>query len=123
MIVSFLLAAATTPPVPAGPVDHLHKIVVDAIRNCPEHTPDEIVVCAKDRGVAEGYRLPRLDSRYASRGGEKPRVSLTDPAVGAAGTGCTNTGSGGTNGCGLKEENAWGDWKRQAKADGRRFPW
>lgn len=125
MILPLLLAAAATPPVPAGPVDRLHKIVVDAIRNCPEHAPGEIVVCARDHGFAEGYRLPRLDPRFAGGGvPAKGRGSLADAGIGAAGTGsCSATGSGGATGCSLREENNWGDWKRQARADGRQFPW
>lgn len=123
-----LLAAAapvTVEPPPVGPVEHLHKKVVEAIRNCPEAAPGEIVVCSRDRGVAEGYRLPRLDPRYA---GETIRPSgrgtLASPATGASGTGsCSAAGAGGSTGCQVQLNNDWGTWKKEQQADGRAFPW
>ncbi len=61
-------AAAAAPEKPkAGPVEKQHQFVVDAVRGCPEAaTVDEIVICSNDRGIAEVYRLPRLDQRFAA---------------------------------------------------------
>ena len=58
-----LMAQAVTPDVPvdapAAPFETLHGVVVDAIRNCMKND-GEIVVCSRDRGFAEGQRLPKI---------------------------------------------------------------
>lgn len=118
-------APAKVEPSPPGPVEHLAKRVVEAIRNCPEPEPGEIAVCARDRGVAEGWRLPRLDPKYA---GTKLRPSgrgtLASEGPGAAGTGsCTAAGAGGSTGCMLQLDNQWGAWKKEQQATGQNFPW
>ncbi len=118
-----LLAAAADPP-KAGPVETLHKQVVDAIRNCPVAAPGEITVCARDRGIAEGYRIPKMDPRFAEGLRPSGRGTIVAPDVGASGTGsCTTTGGGGFTGCSLQDYRNWGAWKAQEKADGRSFPW
>lgn len=119
-----LAVAIVAPAAKPGPVEQLRKVVVGAIRNCLAPENGEIVVCAPDRGVAEGYRLPRLDPRYA---GSALRLSGrgTLPDVGATGTGsCSTVGGGGQTGCALAEANAWGAWKRERKRAGQGgFPW
>jgi hypothetical protein len=107
MIGLLLLAAAVQAP-QTGPVEHLKKRVVDAIRNCPEAQAGEVVVCAPDRGIAEGYRLPKLDRRFAGAG-LKPNGRTVDPSLAATGTGsCSRVGAGGAIGCAKKD---YGDWK------------
>ncbi|WCT73138.1 hypothetical protein PQ455_16180 [Sphingomonas naphthae] len=108
---------------PAPPQEVLRGQVVTAIRNCAQpKSPDEIVVCSRDRGVAEAYRLPKLDPRY------DPAVA--GPAQGGVGSGvalsagsCSASGSAGQTGCSLGEANSWGQWKKQRKKDGEKFPW
>ena len=101
-------ASDDPPPPPPAPVETLHKIVVDAIRNCPEHAPDELVVCAKDRGIAEGYRIPKMDSRFAKTLRPSGRGEVSGAAVGATGIGsCTKSGPGGAIGCSRDELKAW----------------
>ena len=124
-MIALLLAAAVAEPPKAGPVEVLHRKVVTAIRNCPDAAPGEITVCARDRGIAESYRIPRLDPRFA---GAAPRSTgrgaLAAAGPGAAGTGsCTNTGAGGFTGCSLQDYRNWGRWKDREKANGREFPW
>lgn len=131
MLAAFVLAVAAIPapavaaPPAPGPVEHLHKVVVDAIRPCPKAADGEIVVCSRDRGIDEGYRLPKLDQRYAGAAARPGgRGTMASPSLGAAGAGsCSSTGAGGATGCSLKEANDWGAWKKQEKADGRPFPW
>ena len=119
-----LAAALAAPAAKPGPVEQLRKVVVGAIRNCLAPESGEIVVCAPDRGVAEGYRLPRLDPRYAGSN-LRPSGRGTLPNVGASGTGsCSTVGGGGQTGCALAEAKAWGAWKRERKSAGQDgFPW
>lgn len=124
MILLMLAAVAAAVP-KAGPVETLHTVVVEAIRNCPKGKGDEIVVCSRDRGIAEGFRLPRLDPRYAGPG-LKPggRGVLTDAGVAAVGVGsCSTVGANGATGCGRRAADDWGAWKRGERAEGRDFPW
>ena len=109
-------APAPASPPPPAPVEHLRKVVIDAIRNCPEHKPDEIVVCSPDRGVAEGYRIPKLDARFAGTGLRPSGRGKADGAdVGKTGIGsCSKVGAGGTIGCGAAEYRAW---KAERRAD------
>lgn len=125
MLALLLLAAEAAKPAPAGPVDHLHQVVVEAIRNCPQGADGAIVVCARDRGIAEGWRLPKLDPRYAGNAlRPSGRGTLATSDVAATGVGsCSATGAAGATGCSLAEANAWGAWKREQKADGKPFPW
>ena len=119
VILLYLLAEATTPK--AGPTEHLHEVVVEAIRNCPKPVEGEIAVCARDRGFSERYRIQRLDPRFA----EPPPLSIgVMSGVGDGGTGsCGAVGAGGATGCALRDYNAWGTWKKGEKAKGRDFPW
>lgn len=104
---------------PQQKVEKLRKVVVRAIRNCPEaKTPEEIVVCSKDRGIAEAYRLPKLDPRY---GKPEPAIALTGSVGGGQGLGsgnCSAAGSAGQLGCALGEANAWG---AERKAAGKKW--
>ena len=111
--------AAPTPqptlPAPDNPVQTLHTKVVEAIRNCPKAGPGEIVVCSKDRGIAEGYRLPKIDERYvdaAHAGGA--RAAIDAGSANATGS-CSAVGSGGSTGCTLNAANAWGAWKAEQR--------
>lgn len=120
----FLAAAAAGPPTDKpkmGPIEKEHKIVVDAVRGCPEDDEeDEVVVCSRDRGIAEGYRLPKLDPRFALNTRKNGRGELTDPALGAAGAGsCTNSGAGGSTGCTLRNIKSWAEERKRQKADDR----
>ncbi|QJU56863.1 hypothetical protein HL653_02810 [Sphingomonas sp. AP4-R1] len=100
----------------AGAAD-IHQKVVTAIRNCPETKGDEIVVCSKDRGIAESFRLPKLDPRFAQ---SDPK--LRKPADAFEGTGdggfgsCSAVGIGAGTGCAMRDYRAWGDWKRRQRA-------
>lgn len=121
----FLLQAAAEdppPPPPAKPVEELHQIVVDAIRNCGKSTTGEIVVCAKDRGIAEGYRIPKMDERFAKNLRPSGRGEIVGPALGAAGIGsCSKVGAGGSIGCARDEIKAWGA-EHKAKREADRAP-
>lgn len=123
MMLALLLAAAAAPPPVAGPVQDLKKVVVDAIRNCGQSEGDEITVCARDRGIAESYRLPKISPRYAEAGPIKGRLdTLVD--AGASGQGsCSAVGAAGATGCTIGAAKDWGAWKRQHKAEGQLFPW
>ena len=118
----FAALAADGPPTAKpkmGPIEKEHKIVVDAVRDCHQFDddPDEIVVCSRDRGVAEGYRLPKLDPRFALGLGSNGRTQLVDPALGATGVGsCSNVGAGGNTGCTLRNIKSWADEQKQKKA-------
>ena len=119
-----LLQAATEdapPPPPPAPTETLHQIVVDAIRNCAHPVDGEVVVCAKDRGIAEGYRIPKMDPRYAKnlRPSGRGEVAVVDEGVGASGIGsCTKSGAGGSIGCAKNEIKAWAaEHKQQRDAD------
>lgn len=120
MIALLLFAAAATPAEPAktyGPVEKQHRKVVEWVRGCPEaQEEDEIVVCSNDRGIAEGFRLPRLDQRFAGPLNKNGRTPSTDPALGAVGVGsCSATGAGGATGCSVRDYRAWGQWKAEQK--------
>ena len=120
----FAALAAEGPPTTKpkmGPVEKEHKIVVDAVRGCPQdEEEDEVVVCSRDRGIAEGYRLPKLDPRFAIGLGKNGRTQLTDPALGATGAGsCSNVGAGGNTGCTLRNIKSWADEQKKQKAQDR----
>ena len=117
MIPLLLLAAeiATAKP-KMGPIDKEHKIVVDAVRGCQDYEEGEIVVCSSDRGVAEGYRLPKLDTRFAGALNKNGRSALTDADLGASGAGsCSATGAGGATGCSKRDYDSWAKWKQEQK--------
>ena len=124
LLAALLLAAAAPPDAPEPPpLDQLKSVVVKAIRNCGISHGDEITVCARDRGVAEGYRLPKISPRYADAAHPHGKLEALQGA-GAAGQGsCSATGAAGTTGCSLDQARAWGDWKKLHKADGAPFPW
>jgi hypothetical protein len=120
----FLLAgAAAAAAVPkVGPVEHLKKRVVEAVRNCPEQVAGEVVVCAPDRGIAEGYRLPRLDPRFASAGLRPNGRGEVDASVGATGTGsCSHVGAGGALGCAKQDYGSWAAERRRQRAEQRSY--
>ncbi|WP_174273345.1 hypothetical protein [Sphingomonas bacterium] len=122
ILLALLAEAMAVPAQAAGPIDTLHHKVVEAIRNCPKAEDGTIAVCAKDRGYAQRFRLQKLDQRFA--GGNPPVTVGPLSGVGAVGIGsCSATGAGGSTGCVLREDNAWGEWKKQQKAEGREFPW
>lgn len=117
------LALLAAPEGAAGPVETLRGVVIEAIRNCPKAAPDEIVVCSRDRGLAEGYRLPRLDPRYVQRDVRGRPVDGRTGAARASGT-CSTSGSAGATGCALDAANDWGAWKKAVKARGEGgFAW
>jgi len=119
----FAALAAEGPPTTKpkmGPIEREHKIVVDAVRGCPEDEEDEVVVCSRDRGIAEGYRLPKLDPRFALNTRKNGRGELTDPALGASGAGsCSNSGAGGSTGCTLRNIKSWAEERKRQKAEDR----
>ena len=126
MIALLLFAAlgAEGPPTTKpkmGPIEKEHKIVVDAVRGCPEdEDEEEVVVCSRDRGIAEGYRLPKLDPRFALNTRKSGRGELIDPALGASGAGsCSNSGAGGSTGCTLRNIKSWAEERKRQKADDR----
>jgi hypothetical protein len=117
MLLLLLFAAeiATTKP-KMGPIEKEHKIVVDAVRGCRDYEEGEIVVCSSDRGVAEGYRLPKLDTRFAGALSKNGRSELTDVDLGASGAGsCSATGAAGATGCAKREYDNWAKWKLEQK--------
>lgn len=117
-----LLAEIPSNKPPVGPIEKEHKMVVKAVRDCPESEDDVIVVCSRDRGVAEGYRLPRLDPRFASNLRPSGRGELTGAEAAASGTGsCSNTGPGGSTGCGKRDYDAWGQWKRERRKEAHAY--
>lgn len=126
----FLLQAATEdpppPPPPPAPVEQLRQIVVDAIRNCAKPTAGEIVVCAPDRGIAEGYRIPKMDTRFAKNLRPSGRGELPMPADGdPAGTGinsCSKVGAAGASGCSKIELKAWATEQKQKRDSDDFFP-
>jgi len=123
MIPLLLLAAeiATAKP-KVGPIEKEHKMVVEAVRGCAENEEDVVVICSKDRGIAEAYRLPRLDPRFDLRLRKNGRGALTDMDIGASGVGsCSTGGASGATGCSVREENAWAAWKRQQKAEAHAY--
>ena len=117
MIPLLLLAAEIVTAKPKmGPIEKEHKIVVDAVRGCHDYEEGEIVVCSNDRGIAEGYRLPKLDTRFAGALAKNGRSELTDVDLGASGAGsCSATGAGGATGCGKREYDNWAKWKQDQK--------
>jgi hypothetical protein len=108
ILLAALLAAEPVPAaeVPGDMVQSLKERVVEAIRNCPKAAPGEIIVCSRDRGVAEGYRLPKIADRFDYRG-EKDSVSRERHRLmegGEAGAGsCSTVGAGGWTGCLLRQ--------------------
>ncbi|MFS0738172.1 hypothetical protein ABC347_14075 [Sphingomonas sp. 1P06PA] len=117
------LAMLAAPESAVGPVEKLREVVVEAIRDCPKGAPDEIVVCSRDRGMAEGFRLPRLDPRYARRDVRGRSVDSRAGAARASGD-CSASGSAGATGCSLDAANDWGAWKKEAQREGDAwFPW
>jgi hypothetical protein len=119
MIPLLLLAAVVAGEKPKmGPIEKEHKIVVDAVRGCPQGEEDEVVICSKDRGIAEGYRLPKLDPRFAGTLRKNGRGALVDEALGAKGVGsCSKSGAGGSTGCTLRAIKGWAEERRQKKAE------
>jgi hypothetical protein len=118
----FLLQAATEdpppPPPPPAPVEQLRQIVVDAIRNCTKPTSGEIVVCAPDRGIAEGYRIPKMDARFArnlrpSGRGELPTALAGTDLSGTGAGACSKVGAVGASGCSKIELKAWSTDQKQ----------
>ena len=124
MMLALLLLAVADPPAPTpAPTEALKQVVVDAIRNCGKSQGDEIVVCSRDRGVAESYRLPKIQPRLAESAHTGGKLeALAGAGAGGQGT-CTATGAAGTTGCSLAQANAWGEWKKRQKAAGEWFPW
>ena len=113
---------AAVPP-PPTPTDTLRQTVIDAIRNCPRGEEGAIVVCSRDRGLAEGYRIPRLDPRFATNLRPSGRGELPTPPEAATGTGsCTNVGASGATGCTKKDIEIWSRWKQKQSED-QAFPW
>jgi hypothetical protein len=105
-----------------GPIEKEHKIVVDAVRGCHDYGDEEIVICSNDRGVAEGYRLPKLDTRFAGAVGKNGRSALTDVDLGASGAGsCSASGAGGATGCAKRDYNAWAKWKQAQKKEAHAY--
>mgnify|MGYP004510601727 CR=1 FL=1 len=121
MIPLLLIAAAATQPAPkVGPVDHLKKRVVEAIRNCPEAKEGEIVVCAPDHGISESYRIPRLAPRFAQQDLRPSGRGTVSDGAGAAGIGsCSNVGAGGAIGCSKADYGAWAAERRRQRAEQR----
>ncbi len=119
-----LLFAAEIPsskPV-VGPIEKEHKMVVQAVRGCPEPREGEVVVCSRDRGVAEGYRLPRLDPRFADNLRPTGRAGPADATLGASGAGaCSPSGAGGFTGCAKRGYDAGGAARRRRKAEARAY--
>lgn len=119
ILLSLLLAAADPPAPVVGPVADLRQKVVEAIRDCPVPKEGEIVVCSRDRGIAEGYRLPKLDPRFAQRDPKARAPDVLD-GVGDTGTGsCSAVGAGGAFGCARRDYDKWGAWRRQRLAERR----
>ena len=114
------LAFAEPPGPPADPMAaaaaEVRQKVVTAIRNCPETKGEEIVVCSKDRGVAESFRLPKLDPRFAVNDPKSRDYDKLNGA-GAAGAGsCSPVGAMGSLGCSKRDYEAWADWKKRQLA-------
>src|SRR4051794_38281582 len=97
LLLLLLQAAAADPPPPKpGAPETLQRIVVDAIRNCPKGEAGEVVICSRDRGIAEGFRIPKLDPRFAKNLRPIGRGDLTAASEGATGIGsCSKVGQGG----------------------------
>jgi hypothetical protein len=123
MIPLLLIAAEVATAKPKmGPIEKEHKMVVEAVRGCAESEDDVIVVCSRDRGIAEAYRLPKLDPRFASNLRPNGRGGLGGADIGAAGAGsCSNTGAGGFTGCSKRDYDAWGQWKLEKKKETQAF--
>jgi hypothetical protein len=119
--------ASPAPAAPPAPTDTLRQAVIDAIRNCPHGEDGAIIVCSRDRGVAEGYRIPRLDPRFATNLRASGRGELPAPPEAATGVGsCSKVGAGGATGCAKKDIDVWGAWKRDKKEkspEDQAFPW
>jgi hypothetical protein len=119
LLLIFALLAADPPAEAAAAASaaEIRQKVVAAIRNCGQAGGDEIVVCSKDRGLAESYRLPKLDPRFAQA---EPKLKTAEDAMGGTGDGgfgqCSAVGIGAGTGCAMQDYRAWGDWKRRQKA-------
>jgi len=123
-----LIEATAAQPAPgAAPAltESLRQAVVDAIRNCPHGDNGEVIVCSRDRGVAEGYRIPKLDPRFATNLRPSGRGELPADAESATGAqSCSNVGASGSTGCTKKAIESWGEWKKQKKKEeDAAFPW
>ena len=119
-----ILAEVPTNKPQLGPIEKEHKMVVKAVRGCDDDDPDanEIVICSRDRGVAEAYRLPKLDPRFAAALRKNGRGELTDPALGAVGAGsCSASGAGGATGCTLRNIQAWAAEQKRKKAEAQDY--
>ena len=117
LLLILALAAADPPADAAAAAADIRQKVVTAIRNCPEAKGDEIVICSRDRGIAESYRLPKLDPRYAD---SDPKIRTPEAVFEGTGDGgfgsCSAVGIGAGTGCAMRDYRAWGDWKRRQKA-------
>ena len=106
------MAAADPPPAPSSPLKGLDKVVTDAIRNCPGAEQGAVVVCARDRGFAEGYRLPKLKSPKPPPTSGPVISVVAGPGQGTGG-GCSDALAVGTLSCGSGAEDAQAAWQRE----------
>jgi hypothetical protein len=117
LILALLAADPPAEAAAAASAAEIHQKVVAAIRNCGQGKGDEIIVCSKDRGLAESYRLPKLDPRFVEA---DPKLKKAEDAFGDTGDGgfgqCSAVGIGAGTGCAMRDYRAWGDWKRRQKA-------
>lgn len=102
---------------PASPLQDMHTRVIEAIRNCAHPAPGEIVVCSKDRGFAEGYRLPKSDPRFEHR--DSPIVNLLQGNDGPPPNACNSPSLVGKTGCSIDDYRKWQAWKRAQEARGQ----
>ena len=82
-LIGLLLLAVTPeadvpPEPPVAPIEALHGVVVDAIRNCGQRG-EEIIVCSRDRGFAEGeaQRIPKIKKPKVPTSGAGVKVQVT----------------------------------------------
>ena len=70
--------AEVPPAPPVAPLDALHGVVVNAIRNCGQRG-EEIIVCSRDRGFAEGeaQRIPKIKKPKVPESGAGVKVQVT----------------------------------------------
>lgn len=122
----FGLPAAAIAAAPAPPVDPLadwRKVIVAAIRDCPQSRGDEIVVCAKDIGEAPpAYRYVRLTGRYEGIADDARRLPVRPAELpGATGVGsCSPVGAGGATGCEVRTADRWKQGQLRDRAAGGR---